>query len=821
MSADTRFALSGLLLASCLLGGILWLISPPRDGLRYNDRFGIAFISAADNLATDARYTGGLAAGARWNRWPLYWHWVAEGGYVGQHDGQPHDYDSLVREDLARGLEPVAILLGTPTEHAIPAEGDVPPATLPPSSLYEPIFADGTDTLTTGQTINPANAWAMFVFETVQRYRPGGLLAHLERWPEGQGIRHWEVWNEPDYDLFWRGSPTEYHRVLAVAYKSIKLADPDATVIFGGLAFYDKPSWFADYLIASEGAAYFEVMSVHHYLSIYKSQERLQETRRALDAWGHTDVPIWMTESGVSIWDDFPATAYEVAPDTPLRGTMQEQADYIIQHAAMAFYEGVERYYHFMLHDDCGDGISSAYGLRQNFSPHACNPAEGAYRPGYAAYQLATQEFVNLTPLWRIQDTERDVLAFYRPADKNRVIVAWARQGMTVTTVVSATGSVAEWHGIAAVGESHQPHTRLMLPATTGIYTLTLPPATNRNGVEDDVSYQIGGTPAILTERDSQPPRVTMTPLPETSPPAFFVAWQGTDFGSGVESYDVWVRVDGGGFVRWFTDSDATRVQFTGEANRRYDFAVTARDHAGNESLRPAEPHASTQVKADTTMTAVVLNADGSPTGEFQASISGQNSLYMLSQLTPTLTLATGIYAMQAYTPDFNGWSLPGRIPVSGTLPITLTVPHVDNLMQAGDFEREDTWLHWDWSGDVTVMLDEISHRAPRLGAGTGEAITCPYGNTAEAWTLQQTVSLPDTDGLTLSFGTQGTGLMAMVNDTVLSPDRVMPLPGAWQLSVVDVSAWAGQAVTLRFVVHACDGAVEPVLIDRVSLGAY
>ena len=46
-----------------------------------NDRFGIAFINGPDHPADEIRYTGALVTGARWNRWPLYWHWVAEGGY--------------------------------------------------------------------------------------------------------------------------------------------------------------------------------------------------------------------------------------------------------------------------------------------------------------------------------------------------------------------------------------------------------------------------------------------------------------------------------------------------------------------------------------------------------------------------------------------------------------------------------------------------------------------------------------------------------------------------------------------------------------------
>ena len=93
-----------------------------------NASFGLCFVSAADNLADEARYAGALEAGARWDRWPLYWQWVDQGGYVGYHDGVvPHDYDTLVIQEIAHGLTPIAILLGTPDQRATGGSANVPP----------------------------------------------------------------------------------------------------------------------------------------------------------------------------------------------------------------------------------------------------------------------------------------------------------------------------------------------------------------------------------------------------------------------------------------------------------------------------------------------------------------------------------------------------------------------------------------------------------------------------------------------------------------------------------------------------------------------
>jgi hypothetical protein len=409
------------LFGASLLLLLIWLAncSPGADEIPPgNDRFGLCFISDPDHRVDEARYRGALAAGARWDRWPLYWHWVDEGGYVGPHPGGSHDYDTLVAQDMAHGLTPVVILLGTPVRYTAtpPDAGQVNTPTLPPTSLGEPIFSDGSDIPSPGKTLNPANAWAAFVFNTVDRYRPRGTLARQEGWRRGEGVRYWEVWNEPDFGIFWSGSVEEYYRLLEVAYKSIKTADPEATVILGGLAFYDQRAWFPELLRQTDGQperAYFDIFSFHHYLSIYRSEWLIKQARDSLDSQGLTDIPIWITESGVSVWDDYPATAYDVDPQTPYRGTMVEQAAYVIQNSALAFYNGVERYYHFMLHDDCGDGPGSAYGLRQNFTPNTCNPAEGKPRPAYAAYQLAAEQFRDLTPLWRDKQPEQDRVAFF------------------------------------------------------------------------------------------------------------------------------------------------------------------------------------------------------------------------------------------------------------------------------------------------------------------------------------------------------------------------------------------------------------------------
>lgn len=828
-----------------------------------NPRFGLAFISPPDDLANDARYRGALMAGARWDRWPLYWHWVDQGGYDGPHRGGSHNYDALVTQELELGLTPVVILMGTPARQAkinavieAAPNGPLPPkpgslpavastATLPPQSLFEPIFADGSDIPGPGKTINPANAWAAFVFATVERYRPGGALARQQGWPKEQGVRYWEIWNEPDYDLFWRGTVEEYHRLLETAYQSVKAADPEATVILGGLAFYDKPRWLADLLRQTGGdpeRAYFEVFSFHHYFDIYRSEQLLAQTRAALDSYGLEHVPVWITESGVSVWDDYPATAHRVAPDTPLRATANEQAAYVIQNSALAFYNGVARYYHFSLHDDCGDGPDSAYGLRQNFSPHVCNPANGQPRPAYAGYQLAAAHFRELIPLWREKGDRQDWVAFFRPDDRTRLLAGWARQGITATARLTATGPSAQLHWVeptgAVSGTTALIHTQILTPAN-GFYTLKLPPATNRNHIHpNDPSYPIGGRPYVLVEPDTQPPHTTVDPLPEESPPGIWLRWQANDPGSGIAAYEVWAGEDGQPPQLWLADTPQTEAIYTGRVNHRYSFVIRARDRAGNLEPLPGQPQVSTQVIAAPAVTGVVLGPKGQPVANAVVTISGPSTRHNLStnpagQWQP-VPLLPGIYTFQADAPGYGLWPAPRHINLTGNpLTVTLTLAPATEAVSGGDFEGADVWNGWDWTGQVDLFNDAFDGRfSVRLGRGRGESTTCQNGQSGQQWRLRQQVNIPEAGEPELSFvyktspgqhvaGEAGLSVLLVANgqsSALLSPAALPPTPD-WVFAWADLSAWRGKTATLQIQVIRCSERPFTVNLDRVSIG--
>jgi len=486
-----------------------------------NPALGLCFVTSAEDHAGPERLDRAVASGAAWNRFPFYWQNIETS--PGQYSFSAQD--RAVADDVSKGLQTLAILLGTSPVYATAAstqglaaqdeqvvlwpsgrtrafpEMTAHSANSAPAHLDRPVFSDGSDTPGPSKTINADNPWARYVYETVSRYKPGGALARARGWSAGQGVSHWEIWNEPDWSFFWSGSVDQYYRLLKVGYLAAKQADPNCTVMIGGLATYFNPGWFPELLQVmsadpnqGERAArnhYFDAVAIHFYSRSADSLDHTSRARALLSAHGLTK-PIWVTESGVPVWDDYPGP--ENDPASPYRATRQEQAAYIIQSAAFAYHSGADVVFHFQLHDDCGNGPEArdAYGLYRNEPGAACYPSDAASRPALAAFRTVAAQFRGLEPLWRITPNgDHEQIAFYRAATGHRITVLWATQGHDVQASVAAASSTAALIDVAGNAST--------VTAQGGRYLVSLPRATNRN-LPGSTEYMIGGAPYILIE---------------------------------------------------------------------------------------------------------------------------------------------------------------------------------------------------------------------------------------------------------------------------------------------------------------------------------
>ncbi len=148
-------------------------------------------------------------------------------------------------------------------------------------------------------------AWAGFLRALVRRYGPGGeLWRGSSAWLP---IRDWQIWNEPNFLLFWRPrpSPTGYARLLGVSARAVRGADPGARIVAAGLAPVEGgmlPWEFLRRLLAVPGAIrQLDLVAVHPYASRLRDvalQVRL--ARRAMARAGAGRMPLLVSELGVA-----------------------------------------------------------------------------------------------------------------------------------------------------------------------------------------------------------------------------------------------------------------------------------------------------------------------------------------------------------------------------------------------------------------------------------------------------------------------------------------------------------------------------------------
>ncbi|MBZ0303760.1 MAG: fibronectin type III domain-containing protein [Anaerolineae bacterium] len=512
MRARWAWWIGWLWIAGLLMGQVPLPTTPPRISASIlAPRLGITFINSADGPIKEERYQRALFLGAGWNRWPLYRERVEI--TPGQYNWAV--YDQLVTADLQHGLQINAILLGQP---GIP-------------NLTAPIFSDQTDTPGPGKSINPANPWAAFVSAAVNRYKPGGTLAQETGWRSGQGIRVWEAWNEPDLPLFWNRNVVDYARLLKVTYLAAHAADPDARVMFGGLAYSTDTannflartlSVIAQDSLAPQFNWYMDQVAAHSYTYARRSGEIVAHVKQVLAARDLTR-PIWLNETGVPVWNDYPGPTW--AANDPgarvLRATTQQQAAYIIQSAVSAWAAGADVVMVHQLYDDCGnqpggtdfppnDGSlclsgaacwGDAHGLFRNTADSACfsqHPLPGTPRPAAGAFRLLAEIFGSSTfePVETQLINERGVVvSFNQPALRQRIHVAWNRSLDPVVLDLPANGQIATLYTLDGSDYTLVPEDDL--------YRITLPAATR-----DDFPFlapgdgaAIGGSPLIIVEQ--------------------------------------------------------------------------------------------------------------------------------------------------------------------------------------------------------------------------------------------------------------------------------------------------------------------------------
>lgn len=144
------------------------------------------------------------------------------------------------------------------------------------------------------------DAWNQYCLSVFKRYK-------------GR-VNYWEVWNEENAPNVWfkNGHPTDFVRLMEIAYKAAKLVDSDNIVIMGGVVGPEEEARFGgnNFLVKAFESGldkWLDVYAVHYTANNWV---RYQWIRANIEKYGSLQKPIWNTEENYRGSDDDIAKIY-------------------------------------------------------------------------------------------------------------------------------------------------------------------------------------------------------------------------------------------------------------------------------------------------------------------------------------------------------------------------------------------------------------------------------------------------------------------------------------------------------------------------------
>jgi hypothetical protein len=306
------------------------------------------------------------------------------------------------------------------------------------------------------------------------------------------------------------------------------------------------------------------------------------------------------------------------------------------------------------------------------------------------------------------------------------------------------------------------------------------------------------------------------------------VRWIGSDTLSGIASYDVWVR-DGlaGTWTQWLIGTIAVNGTYTGiTAGHTYYFRSQARDMVGNLEIDlPPDGDTHTTVAAYQ-VTGAVLNNRHQPI--FNATVTVDPPALNVARTDgrgnyTAYFAASGTYSLTAAREGFG--PLPPQMNLAFSDDATASdcvLPPANDAMLNGGFESGDL-SGWTSDPAVTATVEMSAAHTGGYGlrlesSGSGSldfepsitqtvAISSGWSQPTLSW-LYQVTQANSGDALVVVASSESTVLTTTLPIT----------PGAWLHDWVDLSAFSGQTITLRFGFQT-QAVSQELALDEVSVG--
>lgn len=176
--------------------------------------------------------------------------------------------------------------------------------------------------------------------------------------------KHWEIINEPDKPAYFAGTPARYTKMLEKAHQAIRKADPEASLVLGGISDIETTQWM-DQIMEAGAAQWIDIPSIHLRSSANGTGRHTEFWRRYFDQHGISG-PMWITEFG---YPSDPAKQW----DRNYAGGEESQAQFYRQTMPWMLSAGATRI--FVTERDWGSGTFASEGILEASDPLPENPS--------------------------------------------------------------------------------------------------------------------------------------------------------------------------------------------------------------------------------------------------------------------------------------------------------------------------------------------------------------------------------------------------------------------------------------------------------------
>jgi hypothetical protein len=191
-------------------------------------------------------------------------------------------------------------------------------------------------------------------------------------------IQDWEIWNEPDSQEFFTGTPQQYAMMLRTAHDAIKQVNPADEVLLGGVSGPSASSWLTQVFATpgADAAQAFDIANVHERAPLDSLAPDIENWKSFFASYGFTG-PLWITEHG---YPSDPAYQY----DPSYQDGLPSQAAYLTASIPTLVDAGASEVF-ITERDNLGGPFASEGLLGGDVTDASVNDPEIVQKPAYAA----------------------------------------------------------------------------------------------------------------------------------------------------------------------------------------------------------------------------------------------------------------------------------------------------------------------------------------------------------------------------------------------------------------------------------------------------